>query len=65
MITLTELEEKLKDIDEITLLERLEISSEDIIDRFEDRIEERFEQFELEFAEDEDVTNKLSNNYSS
>ena len=56
MFTLTEIEEKLKQIDEITLLERLEISSEDIIDRFEDRIEEKFEQFELEFAEDEDAT---------
>jgi hypothetical protein len=54
MFTLTEIEEKLKNIDEITLLERLEISSEDIIDRFEDRIEERFEQFELEFMEDDE-----------
>jgi ribosome assembly protein YihI (activator of Der GTPase) len=52
-LTLTELEEKLKQIDEITLLERLEISSEDIVDRFEDRIEERFEQFEIEFEEDD------------
>lgn len=56
MYTLTEIEEKLKDIDEITLLERLEISSEDIVDRFEDRIEERFEQFEIEFQEDTDET---------
>jgi hypothetical protein len=53
MLTLIDIEEKLKTIDEISLLEVLDISSEDIVDRFEDRIEERFEQFELEFNEDE------------
>jgi hypothetical protein len=54
MLTRLEIEEKLKQIDEITLLEVLDISSEDIVDRFEDKIEERFEQFELEFEEDDD-----------
>jgi len=33
-------------IDEITLMELLEISSEDLVDRFEDRIEERADKLE-------------------
>lgn len=42
-ITITKLIEKLEDlgVDEVTLLEVLEISSEDIIERFRDRIEEK------------------------
>lgn len=40
--------EYLKDMDEITLLERLEISSTELIDRFTDKIEERIEEFEYE-----------------
>jgi len=38
-LTLPELSERLKQLDEITLLELLNISSEDIIDRFDDIIE--------------------------
>lgn len=38
--------EKLKQMDEITLLEILDISAEDIVDRFEDFIEQRRENFE-------------------
>ena len=50
-LTIVDLSEKLKDIDEITLLERLDISSEEIVDRFQDKIEERFETFEEEFED--------------
>lgn len=40
-LTFEELKEKLQRIDEVTLLELLEIRSEDIVDRFEDYIEEQ------------------------
>lgn len=39
--TWKELLEKLKGIDEVSLLELLDISSEELINRFEDKIEER------------------------
>lgn len=43
--TLEELKERLeKTIDETTLLEVLEIKSNDILDRFEDRLDERFDE---------------------
>lgn len=53
-LTLEELLEKLKDIDEITLLERLNIKSDDLIERFADLIEDRFDEFNIEFEEEED-----------
>jgi hypothetical protein len=40
-ITFEELREKLQRIDEVTLLELLEIRSDDIVERFEDFIEEQ------------------------
>lgn len=40
-ITFEELKEKLKRVDEVALLELLEIRSEDIIERFDDFIEEQ------------------------
>ena len=40
-ITFEELKEKLQRVDEVTLLELLEIRSDDIIERFEDYIEEQ------------------------
>lgn len=42
-LTLVELAEKLKREDEVSLLEMLSLTSEDIIDRFMDVIEERFD----------------------
>lgn len=51
-MTFTELCEKLKRIDEILLLEILEINSEEIVDRFEDRVDEKRDQIE-EDMEDE------------
>ena len=52
-ITLTELQEKLKGIDEISLMEVLEITSEDIVQRFVDRIEDNYEDLVEEFDEEE------------
>ncbi len=43
-MTFEELCEKLKCIDEITLMEVLEISSEDLVERFEDKIEIKINQ---------------------
>ena len=40
-ITFEELKEKLQSVDEVTLLELLEIRSDDIVERFEDYIEEQ------------------------
>lgn len=55
-LTLLELCEKLKNIDEISLLEKLNISSEDIVNRFIDEIEDRFDEFVEEYdMEEEDV----------
>jgi len=40
-LTFEELKEKLQSVDEVTLLELLEIRSDDIVERFEDFIEEQ------------------------
>ena len=44
----------LKRIDEISLLEVLEISSEDLVDRFIDKIEEKYEQLAEDFEEEQE-----------
>jgi len=49
IMTLPELCEKLKDIDEITLMERLEITSEDLVSSFIDKIEDRYDTLTEEF----------------
>lgn len=40
--TLYEVMERLKSVDEISLLEILDISAEEIVDRFEDKIEDLY-----------------------
>jgi hypothetical protein len=45
----------LQRIDEISLLEILEISSEDLVDRFTDKIENKYEQLREDFEEEKDV----------
>ena len=42
-ITINELKEKMKSLDEVLLLELLEISAEDLIENFSDRIEDKLE----------------------
>lgn len=44
-----------RSLDEITLLEKLEISSEDIVDRFQDKIELFLEEFEQELVTTEEL----------
>jgi hypothetical protein len=41
--------EKLKQVDEISLLEILDVSSEDLVNRFIDRIEDKADELEGEF----------------
>lgn len=50
-MTFEEIKERLKRLDEILLLEVLEISSEDIVERFSDLIEDKLEELESELEE--------------
>jgi len=58
-LTILDLFDKLKRLDEISLLEILNITAEDLVDRFEDRIEAMFDVLvdELDDTEEEE-TNK-------
>lgn len=52
MITLEELKERLiKQFDEIGILEALEINSEDLVNAFSDRIEDRYDWLVSELEE--------------
>lgn len=51
-ITLMELCEKLKDLEETILLEKLNLTSNDIVEKFIDEIEENFDTFSIEFNEE-------------
>ena len=57
MITLPELAERLKRQEETDLLEILEVSSEEIVDKFMDKIEEEFDRLEKEFGEEDEDNN--------
>lgn len=47
-LLLHEIKERLIELDEVTLLELLDITSEDIVELFSDRIEERADKLEKE-----------------
>ena len=49
MLTLEDIKDKLKQLDEVTLMETLEITSEDLVDRFSDIIEIKIETLENDF----------------
>jgi len=51
-LTQEDIREKLRGIPEIDLLEILEITSEDIVARFEDRIEDKRDYFEADLEND-------------
>jgi hypothetical protein len=55
-LTILDLFDKLKRLDEISLLEILNITAEDLVDRFEDRIEAMFDDLvdELDDTKEED-----------
>jgi hypothetical protein len=47
-LTFEEIKERLKRLDEVTLLEVLNISSEELVERFDDIIQERADELEEE-----------------
>jgi hypothetical protein len=47
-LTYEEIKERLKRLDEVTLLELLDIKSDDIVERFSDIIEDQVEQLQEE-----------------
>jgi len=55
-LTILDLFEKLKRLDEISLLEILNITAEELVDRFEDRIEAMFDELvdELDDTQEEE-----------
>ncbi len=53
-LTFEEVKARLKRLDEITLLELLGLSSEDLVDRFDDLIENDIDRFEHEVQEHSD-----------
>jgi len=55
-LTILDLFDKLKRLDEISLLEILNITAEDLVDRFEDRIEAMFDDLvdELDDTQEEE-----------
>ncbi len=57
MKTLADIINHLRRIDEISLLEVLEISSEDIVDRFGDFIELKYDLLAEDFEEESDEEN--------
>ena len=59
MKTLADIINHLRRIDEISLLEILEISSEDIVDRFGDFIESKYDLLREDFEDEDDETEEL------
>jgi ribosome assembly protein YihI (activator of Der GTPase) len=53
-LTILDLFDKLKRLDEISLMEILGITSEELVDRFEDRIEAMFDQLVDEIDDTEE-----------
>lgn len=53
-LTLEELKEKLKRVDSISLLEVLEIDSDELVEAFTDAIVQRYDQLVEEFEEEEE-----------
>lgn len=51
MLTLQEIKDRLSRYDEITLLEVLDVSSEELVERFEDIIEEHYEMLAEELSD--------------
>ena len=52
MLTLYEVTEKLSRLDELTLLEFLDISSEEIVNKFINRIQDRLEEISADLEAD-------------
>jgi len=50
-LTLEELKERLKQLDEVILLELLQVESEDLVNRFEELVEKNFTDLELQLED--------------
>lgn len=50
-LTLRDIMERMVKLDEITLLEVLDISSEELVERFADKIEDKFDELEIDLDE--------------
>tara|TARA_R100001460_G_scaffold52631_1_gene91527 strand:+ start:143 stop:301 length:159 start_codon:yes stop_codon:yes gene_type:complete len=50
-LTIHDICDRLKNLDEISLLEVLDISSEEIVDRFNDKIEDKADELEEELRD--------------
>lgn len=55
MRTLADVINWLKRIDEVSLLEVLDISSEEIVDRFSDKIEDKYDELREDIEEDDET----------
>lgn len=54
MLTLSELKEKIAlRTDEVTILELLNINAEDLVEAFQDRIEDKFEELSKEYNDEQ------------
>jgi hypothetical protein len=51
-MTTKDLKDKLAQLDEISVMELLDLSSEDIVDRFEDKIQSRADYLEAELYDE-------------
>jgi len=52
--TFTEVKEQLALLDEITVLETLEINSTELVERFEDKVEDKLDQIIEDLGENDD-----------
>jgi hypothetical protein len=52
-LTLEELKERLAMLDEVTIMEVLDIKSDDIVEKFEDKIADKYEELSTDYDEDE------------
>jgi len=52
-LTLEELKERLAMLDEVTIMEVLDIKSDDIVEKFEDKIADKYEELSADYDEDE------------
>lgn len=62
-LTTKDLFERLKMMDEITVLELLDISSEDLVERFADVIQDRADLLEMALEEETDDDEGLDGDY--
>jgi len=55
-MTIHDLFDRLKELDELSILEILDLSSEQLIDRFQDEIEDKFDDLIGKFEDEDDET---------